>query len=127
MVKIFLEEVFTTLHNRSESINEFLENIKCVLTNEEIEISDDAKGNFKKIDKKLLDEIFLSLNSINDWNKKNIETIIKNIAKNKKLKLFLVASPIRALITGKTYSPSIFKILGVARKKKNLLKDKKSF
>ena len=125
--KKFIEELFTTFHNRSENINEFLENIKCVLINEEIEISDDAKETLKKADKKLLDEIFLSLNSINDWNKKNIETIIKNIAKNKKLKLFLVASPIRALITGKTYSPSIFKILELLGKEKSLKRIKKSF
>ena len=36
--KKFIEELFTTFQNRSENINEFLENIKCVLINEEIEI-----------------------------------------------------------------------------------------
>ena len=56
-----------------------------------------------------------------------IENNLKEIATNNGLKLFNVASPIRAAVTGRTYSPSIFKILEILGKTKVFKKNKKLF
>ena len=125
--KEFIRKLFCIFQDRSENINDFLENIEYMLKNGEVKISESAKETLIKTDKKLLDEIYIRLNSVHNWNQENIESTIKHIAKDRELKLFLVASPIRALITGKTFSPSIFKILELLGKEKSLKRIKKSF
>ena len=51
----------------------------------------------------------------------------QKIAQERKLKLFNIASPIRALVTGKAHSPSIFKILDLLGKEKSLKRIKSLF
>jgi len=54
------------------------------------------------------------------WTEKGLEDYAREIAEEKDLKLGKVAQPLRAALTGKTVSPSVFEILHVLGKDKSL-------
>src|SRR3990167_5383721 len=54
------------------------------------------------------------------WTEKGLEDYAREIAEEKNLKLGKIAQPLRAALTGKTVSPSVFEILHVFGKDKSL-------
>ena len=56
-------------------------------------------------------ELANELQDVTDWNKENIENLVRNFADSRTLKLGLVAQPLRASLTGMTVSPSIFEVM----------------
>ena len=93
----------------------------------EIPLSENASQIIKNTKKQILDTIIHELENINNWDALLIETLLKNIAKKQSLKLFNIASPVRAAITGKSHSPSIFKILELIGKENCIKRLKKAF
>ena len=98
-----------------------------MFTKDKIVLSDKALEIINNTSNDILNIIYLSLSRINEWEASFIENNLKEIATNNGLKLFNVASPIRAAVTGRTYSPSIFKILEILGKQKSLKRIKNSF
>ena len=92
-----------------------------------IPLSENASQIIKNTKKQILDSIIHELENINNWDALLIETLLKNIAKKQSLKLFNIASPVRAAITGKRHSPSIFKILELIGKENCIKRLKKAF
>ena len=122
----YLNKLIVTFQERSESLNDFTENIEYMFK-DDVVISEQARNIIMRTDKDLIKTISNHLSNTNQWEEDNIEKNLKNIAQEKKLKLFNIASPIRALVTGKVHSPSIFKILYLLGKEKSLKRIKKSF
>ena len=122
-----IDTLLTLFQERSENINEFLNNLKYMFTEDKIVLSDKALEIINNTSNDILNIIYLSLSRINEWEASFIENNLKEIATNNGLKLFNVASPIRAAVTGRTYSPSIFKILEILGKQKSLKRIKNSF
>ena len=58
----------------------------------------------------LLSELLEKFSAIH-WSQSELELEAKNLAKNRSIKLGLIAQPLRAAITGKTASPSIFEVM----------------
>ena len=56
-------------------------------------------------------ELANELQDVADWNKENIENLVRNFADSRTLNLGLVAQPLRASLTGMTVSPSIFEVM----------------
>ena len=54
------------------------------------------------------------------WTEKNLEDYARKIAEEKNLKLGKLVQPLRAVLTGKTVSPSVFEILHILGKDKSL-------
>ena len=125
--KDYLEKLLSVFQDRSENIKDLLNNIEYMLKEDEIKIPDAAQNIIKKTEKKVLDIIYITLQNIDDWDADIIEDCLKEIASNQNLKLFNIASPIRAAVTGKSHSPSIFKVLELLGKKSSLKRIKKSF
>ena len=125
--KDYLEKLLSVFQDRSENIKDLIDNIEYMLNDDEINISGTAKDIIKKTENKILDIIYLTLQNIDNWNASIIENSLKEIAANQNLKLFYVASPIRAAVTGKSHSPSIFKVLELLGKESSLKRIKKSF
>ncbi len=71
-------------------------------------IDDDAK--------EILKELVGILTGMNDFTADNIKQAIKDLAKSKDQKMGVVAMPLRAAITGKTSSPSIFHVAEILGK-----------
>ncbi len=122
-----LNLLLLTFQDRSENLREFIDNIKYMLLGSEIMFSDQLKTIIKSTEKKVYKIIIKKLKSIDIWTDKIIEDNLKNIATELNIKLFNVAAPIRALVTGKTHSPSIFKILSLLGKEESIKRIKKVF
>ena len=125
--KNLIEQLLLIFQERSENIKDFLNGIEYMLSVKEINLSEPALAIIKNTQKNILDLIITNLKNIENWNSINIESIIKDIAKKENLKLFSIASPIRAAVTGKNHSPSIFKILELLGKENTLKRLKKAF
>ena len=125
--KSFLEKLCPLFQERSENINDFLSGIEYMISVKDIPLSENATQIIKNTKKQLLDSIIHELENINSWDALLIETLLKNIAKKQSLKLFNIASPVRAAITGKRHSPSIFKILELIGKENCIKRLKKAF
>ena len=89
--------------------------------------SDEALKIIKSADKKIMLDTINELEKINLWQAITIEEVIKNEIKKYNLKMFDIAAPIRASITGKTFSPSIFLVLEKLGKKVSIERLKKNF
>ena len=67
------------------------------------------------------------LEKISLWKASIIEEAIKSQIKKHNLKMFNIAAPIRASITGKAFSPSIFLVLEKLGKKVSIERLRKNF
>ena len=79
-----------------------------------------------RLSKIMLDTIH-ELGKISVWQAITIEGVIKSEIKKHNLKMFDIAAPIRASITGKTFLPSIFLVLEKLGKKVSIERLKKNF
>jgi glutamyl-tRNA synthetase len=89
--------------------------------------SDDALKIINSADKKIMLDTINELEKISPWQAVSIEETIKSEIKKHNLKMFDIAAPIRASITGKTFSPSIFLVLEKLGKKVSIERLKKNF
>ncbi len=123
----YLSDLLNTFQERSEDINSFLYGLEYMLNDADIVMTEKAKGIIDSSNKLTLDKIIKSLVEIESWNAPTIEEELKKLSKNFNLNLFKIASPIRAAVTGKSHSPSIFKILELLGKEPSIKRLKKSF
>jgi glutamyl-tRNA synthetase len=65
------------------------------------------------------------LAGLDTWHEEAIETVVKQIAQSKDLKLGKVAQPLRAALTGSNSSPGIFEVMQVLGKPETLNRLKK--
>ncbi len=89
--------------------------------------SDEALKIINSADKKIMLDTINELEKISLWQAISIEEAIKSEIKKHNLKMFDIAAPIRASITGKTFSPSIFLVLEKLGKKVSIERLKKNF
>ena len=89
--------------------------------------SDEALKIINSADKKIILDTINELEKISLWQAVSIEETIKSEIKKHNLKMFDIAAPIRASITGKTFSPSIFLVLEKLGKKVSIERLKKNF
>ena len=89
--------------------------------------SDDALKIINSADKKIMLDTINELERISLWQANKLEEVIKREIKKHNLKMFDIAAPIRASITGKTFSPSIFLVLEKLGKKVSMERLKKNF
>ena len=89
--------------------------------------SDEALKIINSADKKIMLDTINELENISLWQAISIEEAIKSEIKKHNLKMYDIAAPIRASITGKNYSPSIFLVLEKLGKKVSIERLKKNF
>ncbi len=68
----------------------------------------------------LLNELFLQLQNIKDWNEEAIEQCLRAFIENKDLKFKALAQPVRVAVTGSTKSPGLFETLFVLGQEQTL-------
>ena len=87
--------------------------------------SDEAIKIKNSEEKKIILATINELEKNSFWQATTIEGVIKSQIKKHNLKMFDIAAPIRASITGKTFSPSIFLVLEKLGKKVSIERLKK--
>ncbi len=113
--------------NRAENINDIEDGISYMCSDGIEEYSDEALKIINSADKKIMLITIHKLEKISIWEADNIQKIIKDDVKQNNLKMFDIAAPIRASITGKTFSPSIFLVLEKLGKKVSIERLRKNF
>jgi glutamyl-tRNA synthetase len=113
--------------SRAENINDIEDGISYMQSDDIERYSDEALKIINSADKKIMLDTINELENISLWQAISIEEAIKSEIKKHNLKMFDIAAPIRASITGKTFSPSIFLVLEKLGKKVSIERLKKNF
>ena len=108
-------------------INDIEDGISYMQSDNIERYSDKALKIINSADKKIMLGTINELEKISLWQAITIEGVIKSEIKKHNLKMFDIAAPIRASITGKTFSPSIFLVLEKLGKKVSIERLKKNF
>jgi glutamyl-tRNA synthetase len=83
-------------------------------------LNDDAAKVLDAPTRAIIGEMKQTLSSLDDFRTENIETMLKDYATKKDLKLGKVAMPLRAALTGTTNSPSVFHVAEILGKDETL-------
>lgn len=112
----YIEQAMPSLKIRSTTLLELEILAKMYLVNSPMTYSDEAKNIINNCDQNLLVHIVKELENLQNFDKDSIQITLKEIAKNKDMKLGDLMQPIRALITGQVVSPSVFEIAAIIGK-----------
>ncbi len=122
-----LNKGITSIKQRARSLLEVIDACKFYLNKNEINLNEEANKVIIESKKYLLKNIVNEMQNIQDWSKEEIENVLKNIAESSNLKLRSIASPIRAALTGKTVSPSVFEIMDILGKEESIKRMRNTF
>jgi glutamyl-tRNA synthetase len=111
-----ITKVMDSLKVRAKNINELAVGAGFLIINHPINIEPDALEIIHSSDKSMLAEIIELLKNLALWDKQNIEEALKQYTIDKNIKLNQPMSVLRALLTGKTASISVFEILSLLPK-----------
>lgn len=92
-----------------------------------VEIEPEALAILKNSDHNLLQETIKIIEAISPWQKHSIEEAIKNYATSKDIKLNQIMQMLRAFITGRTASISVFEIMSLLSKDEIIARISKKF
>ena len=70
--------------------------------------------------KAILRAVYPALEACTDWNKEQLDHIIRQYAEGAQLKLGKVAQPLRAALTGRAVSPGVFDVLVILGREESL-------
>ncbi len=115
-----------TLKERSRTLDELAEGLRYYIR-DDFEIDSDAASKFlNERSRRYLEMVMDGLNSIQEFNSKNLETLFKEIVQKEGVKLSEVAQPVRVAITGRTVSPGIYDVLEIIGKERALRRLKRA-
>lgn len=111
-----LYQLIDLFKDRASSLEDIISNIsKLGLIKKDFNAEEKViLKNFEKYKKTLVDK----LSDIIEWNEQNIEIIIKDVIEYHKTNFKSIAQPLRLLITGSLFGPSIYKIIMILGNKK---------
>ena len=101
---------------RAEFITDLVELAKIFIIDGDFVHSEEVADIISECDVKLIDQVKENITSINEFNKDNIQEILKNTAADNGLKLGDLMKYVRAFIAGKISSPSVFEIMEIIGK-----------
>lgn len=105
---------------RSELVGDLANIAKIYHVENLYPIDQDAMDVISSLSKYALEEMVELISNIKAENKEGIQEIFKAFASQKGIKLGEVMKPLRAILTGKLASPSVFEIIQIIGKKKTL-------
>lgn len=121
-----LEKVIDLFRERAESLNDIECGLKYMF-NDNYFITVDAKALVDNANLDIVCTAIKRLECISQWSSDAIREKIKSLSTEKKVKLFDIAAPIRASLTGQQFSPNIFILIEYLGKDVTIKRLKKSF
>ena len=112
----YIKQGMQGLKIRASLVTELAQLAKIYITNYPVDYSDEARLLIKNCDRALIEQVIQAIQNIVSMNKDTVQLSIKSIAEQNNLKLAELMSPVRALMTGSTSSPSIFEIIAIIGK-----------
>jgi glutamyl-tRNA synthetase len=108
------------LKPRAELVTDLCDMASMFLVDNKLEIQEDAKELIEAADSVLINDVVLLLQNLENFDKENIQNILKEIAEEKGLKLGDLMKYIRAFIAGRTASPSVFEMMEILGKEESI-------
>ncbi len=105
---------------RVELITELSDVAKIYIIDDEIKIEHDASQIIKDADAKLVSKVADVIEKIEEFSKDNIQVELTALANSVEMKLGELMKMVRAFITGKVNSPSVFEVIEIIGKEQSL-------
>ncbi|NNU80701.1 glutamate--tRNA ligase [Halovulum dunhuangense] len=109
------------LKERAKTFPELLEMAHFILGQRPFEPDEKAAAQLDTVSRGMLSRLTTRLQHAS-WTQAALEAEIRDFADSEGLKLGKVAQPLRAALTGRTVSPSVFDVMGVIGKEETLLR-----
>ena len=119
-------KIVQLFQQRAESLKDLESGLKYMLE-DNFTCSSEAKDLIDNAKLYLIEIAINKLEEIKIWKSETINLLIKDLAKKEKVKIFEIAAPIRAALTGQKFTPDIFTIIEFLGKEKVIYRLKKSF
>ncbi|QHQ34724.1 glutamate--tRNA ligase [Algicella marina] len=107
------------LRDRAKTIPELLEMAHFILGSRPFEPDEKAARQLDTVSRGMLKQLTSRLQNV-DWTAENIQEAVKHFADEEELKLGKVAQPMRAALTGRTISPSVFDMMEILGQEESL-------
>jgi len=109
-----------SLKERAKTLLDLIDGAQFLWADRPLSLDDKAAGLLTPDARALLGDIAARLAEIEPWTTEATEQAVRTFAEQKGAKLGAVAQPLRAALTGRTTSPSIFEVLTVLGKAESL-------
>lgn len=111
-----LVKAMNGLKQRAKTIAELAENAAFYIAKRPIQLDEKAKAIIDKGGREIIVEILPELEEHTAWNHDSLQQLCKDYGEKVGQKLGNIAQPLRAAISGKTVSPSIFEVMDLLGK-----------
>ena len=101
---------------RAKLLTDLVEFSKIYITSDIFEYSEEARKEIESADKNLLQNITIALNNLEIYSHDNVKILLSEIAEEFGIKISELMKPLRAILTGRTNSPSVFDIIAIMGK-----------
>jgi glutamyl-tRNA synthetase len=109
-----------SLKERAKTLNELIDGAKFLTAQRPLPLDEKAAKLLDDSARATLHELAPRLEAVSDWSLAAIEETIRAFATEKDLKLGKLLPPVRAALTGRTTSPSIFEVMALIGPKETL-------
>ncbi len=113
------------LKERAKTLNDLAQSATFYVSSGVLSFNDKAQALIDGAPAGLFAALANELAGLETWHEEAIETVVKQLAESKDLKLGKVAQPLRAVLTGSNSSPGIFEVMHVLGKPETLNRIKK--
>ena len=108
--KVDLTTAMPVLQDRAKTLPDIIEKADFILSQRPFKPDAAASSLLDSVSRGILNRLTHRLRDVS-WNKQSLETEIQDFATQEGLKLGNIAQPLRAALTGRTVSPSVFDVM----------------
>jgi glutamyl-tRNA synthetase len=101
---------------RAELIKDLVDLSSIFIVDNEVKCTEEAKSLKDECDANIVDKVVSAINNIMEFNRDNIQIALKEVSQETQVKFGDLMKYVRAFITGRTASPSVFEIMEIIGK-----------
>jgi glutamyl-tRNA synthetase len=101
---------------RAELVGDLVDLADIFIVDSKLKYTDEAKTLIDECNPSIISKVIIAINQINEFNRDNIQAILKELAIENQMKLGDLMKYIRAFITGRPASPSVFEVMEIIGK-----------
>jgi glutamyl-tRNA synthetase len=105
---------------RAELVKDLVDLASIFIVDSEIKYTEEAKSLKDECDASIVNKVVSAINNIMEFNKDNIQIALKEVSQETQMKFGDLMKYVRAFITGRTASPSVFEIMEIIGKDNSL-------
>jgi glutamyl-tRNA synthetase len=115
-----LERAMPELKARAHNLHQLADSARFLFAKRPLPLEDGAAALLDANSRTLLARVHALLGGVAEWNKENLEHVVREVAEQSGIKLGKLAQPLRAALTGRTTSPGIFDVLELLGREESL-------